>query len=185
MPPIGILLLALALLVVVGLFVLRPFLFAPPSSAQIARGKREQLEAEKEQILTQIRALDFDHETGKIPEVEYQQTRERLLVEAAALLQQIDDLAPADEPRPGETGADEIEAAIAERRKQRAAADIEAAVAQRRTQSQGIASRQRAALVAAGNGHGGETAGRAFCPQCGQPHDESDRFCAYCGQKLD
>lgn len=164
---------------------MRPFLFAPPSSAKIAGDKREQLEAEKEQILAQIRALDFDHETGKLPETEYQRTRERLMVEAAALLQQMDDLAPAGEARPAEGGADEIEAAIAERRKQRAAADIEAAVAQRRTQSQGIASRQRAVLVAAGNGHGDETAGRAFCPQCGQPHDESDSFCAFCGQKLD
>lgn len=183
MPSTGSLLLALALLVAVGLFVVRPLLFAPPSPAQVARSKREQLEAEKEQILAQIRALDFDFETGKMPEVEYRQSRERLLGEAAALLQQIDSLAPAGAAAPVETGADEIEAAIAARRRQRAAADIEAAVAQRRAQTQAVTSRQPAA-VAAGNGHG-EVSSRAFCPQCGQPHDEGDRFCAYCGQKLD
>jgi len=184
MPPIGSLLLALALLVVVALVVVRPFLFAPPSSAQATRSKREELEAEKEQLLAQIRTLDFDHETGKMPDAEYQQTRERLLVEAAALLQQIDSLEPASDARPEKAAVDEIEAAIAERRRQRAAADIEVAIAQRRAQSQGVASRERAAVVA-GNGHGGEAGGRAFCPQCGQPQDEGDRFCAFCGHKLD
>ena len=137
MPPIGSLLLALALLVVVGLVVVRPFLFAPPSSAQLARSKRDRLEAEKEQILAQIRALDFDYETGKMPDAEYGQTRERLLVEAAALLQQIDSLEPVSDARTEDAGLDEIEAAIAERRKQRAAADIEAAIARRRAQAAG------------------------------------------------
>ncbi len=184
MPPIGSLLLALALLVVVALVVARPFLFAPPSPAQVTRSRGEELEAEKEQLLAQIRGLDFDHETGKIPDAEYQQTRERLLVEAAALLQQIDSLEPASKTRPEKAAVDEIEAAIGLRRRQRAAADIEAAIAQRRAQGQGVASRQRAAVVA-GNGHGGEAGGRAFCPQCGQPHDEGDRFCAYCGQNLE
>ena len=107
MPPIGSLLLALALLVVVGLVVVRPFLFAPPSS-QLARSKRDRLEAEKEQILAQIRALDFDYETGKMPDAEYGQTRERLLVEAAALLQQIDNLEPVSDARTEDAGLDEI-----------------------------------------------------------------------------
>lgn len=185
MPPIGSLLLALALFLVVALFVVRPLLFAAPSAAQIARSKREQLQAEKEQILAQIRALDFDFETDKMPEAEYQQARERLLAAAAALLQQIDSLAPAAGPEAAAgNGVDEVEAAIAARRRQRVAADIEAAVAQRRAQTQSVAGRQPAAIVA-GNGHGSERSGRAFCPQCGQPHDEGDRFCAYCGQKLD
>ena len=182
MPPIGSLLLALALLVVVGLVVVRPFLFAPPSSAQLARSKRDRLEAERADS-GQIRASTLTMRRVRCPTPNTGK-RASGCWSAAALLQQIDSLEPVSDARTEDAGLDEIEAAIAERRKQRAAADIEAAIARRRAQSQPVASRQRAAVVA-GNGHGGEAGGPAFCPQCGQPHDEGDRFCAYCGAKLD
>jgi acetoin utilization deacetylase AcuC-like enzyme len=177
MPSTGSLLLGLALLLLVGLFIVRPLFFSSATPVRAVRSKREQLQAEKEAIVAQIRALDFDHETSKIPDAEYQQTRERLLAAAAAVLQQLDSLEPAGG---GDAdSADEIEAAIAQRRRQRVGADIEAAVAQRRA-------RPQPAVAIAGNGHGAvQDSSAGFCPQCGQPHDSGDLFCAYCGQRLD
>lgn len=177
MPPIGSLLLALALLVIVALYVLRPLLWAPvPAADRPAPGKRESLETDKEAILEQIRTLDFDHETGTISQGDYEQIRQELVAAAAAVLRELDALEPARAAAAGPDDFDEIEAAVAQRRRERAAADIEAAVARRRGQSQPVA--------VAGNG-GSPTGSRAFCPQCGQTAEEGDRFCAYCGHQLD
>jgi hypothetical protein len=170
----GSLLLALALLVIVGIYVLRPLLSAPAAPRR-APGKREALESEKEAILAQIRTIDFDHETGTLLDEDYEQLRARLVAAAADVLRELDVLEPAAPTAAAEL--DEIEAAVAQRRRQRAAADIEAAVAQRRTRP------QPEAVAVAGNGS--STAGRLFCPQCGQAAVKGDRFCAYCGHQLD
>jgi hypothetical protein len=179
MPPIGSLLLALALLVIVGLFILRPLLWAPAATLAAARpaaDERETLEVEKEAILEQIRVLDFDHETGTVSQADYEQIRQELVAAAAAVLRELDALEPARAAAAGPDDFDEIEAAVAQHRRERAAADIEAAVAQRRARSQPVA--------VAGNG-GSPAGSRAFCPQCGQAAEEGDRFCAYCGHQLD
>lgn len=84
----GSLLLALALLTLVLLFVLRPFLL-PPSLPPLPT-EREQLLAQKEMLLAQIRALDFDAETGKLAAADHAADRERLLAQATAVLQQLD-----------------------------------------------------------------------------------------------
>jgi hypothetical protein len=191
---LGSFLLAVALLVVVGLFIIRPLL-SPPAEIIDPVTRRDLLEAEKEAILEQIRSLDFDYDTGKLPESEYKEQREALVGQAAAVLQQLDELAPAATPAPalatnGERAAslDDIEAAVAQLRGQTtpppavaepvaaptpapegAGADIEAAVAQARQKA-----RQPAAADAS------PQPGR-FCPQCGEKRDPSDRFCAYCG----
>lgn len=175
MPPIGSLLLALALLFIVGLFVLRPLLRTQPAQRQAAVNARQALEAEKNALLAQIRNLDFDYETGTMLETEHQQLRQELVTAAAAVLQELDELEPVAPGTPGQV--DEIEAAIAQRRSQRATVDIEAAVAQRRARPQTIAS--------TGNGSGVVPAVLAFCPQCGKSTERGDRFCAYCGHQLD
>ncbi|MDT8305178.1 MAG: zinc ribbon domain-containing protein [Anaerolineae bacterium] len=173
MPSTGTLLVALALLIVVGLFILRPLLSSQPGRRERAVNQREALEAEKEAILEQIRNLDFDYETGTILETEHRQLRQELVSAAAAILQELDTLAPA---APAAAAAvDEIEAAVAQRRSQRASADIETAVAARRARTPAVA--------AAGNGSA--EAQLAFCPQCGQATERGDRFCAYCGHQLD
>lgn len=170
---------AFALLVVVGLYVLRPIFWAPqPAARKRAVSQRAALEAEKEAILEQIRHLDFDFETGTILEAEHQLQRQQLVAAAAAVLQELDALAPAAPAAGGEV--DEIELAIAQRRSERAAVDIEAAVAARRARPQAVASPARPS-----NGSGEQAAGRTFCPQCGQAIVSGDRFCAYCGHQLD
>ena len=95
-------LLALALLILAGVFVTRP-LWMPHATEEPkqALSRREALEAEKAVLLDEIRALDFDHETGKIPEAVYQQQRQRAVQQAAEILQQLDTLTEAPvRPRP-------------------------------------------------------------------------------------
>ncbi len=111
---IGSILLGLALLIVAGLFLARPLLTAQPESKTFL-AKRQQLEEEKEIYLNEIRALDFDHETGKIPTDVYEQQRAQLLSETAAILKELDEL-----PAANGDAYSQIEAAVAERRHQHA-----------------------------------------------------------------
>lgn len=85
---IGSILLAIALLIVLLLFLLRPFLIPSPTLEPIT--SQQKLLAHKENLLDQIRALDFDHNTGKIPDEIYQAQRSYLIQEAALVLQQLD-----------------------------------------------------------------------------------------------
>lgn len=190
MPSPGSLLLALALLVIVGIFVLRPLLAPAPAVTRRTPGRREALESEKEALLARIRVLDFDHETGTLPDEDHARLRQRLVAAAANVLRELDALeaaSPAASASPAATASpapafstepDEIEVAIS-RRRQRAAADIEAAIAQRRARP------QPEAIAVAGAGNGSGAASRLFCPQCGQEAVRGDRFCAYCGRQLD
>jgi hypothetical protein len=188
---IGSILLGVALLVGVGLFVTRPIFVHDPQRRR-RMSQRKALTLQKEAILTEIRALDFDYETGKVAEEEYRQGREAYVAEAAELLQRIDALderfldteaTPAAEQPAAEQPAaeqpkvagqpelefDEIEAAIARRRGKAAPAAAPAPKATRPKQKARVGSGQ---------------AGGGFCPQCGQPADPDDRFCAFCGHQL-
>ena len=78
-----------------ALFVAWPFLFGTnrvnsvnipaPDSSVIT-----QLQAEHETILTAIRDLDFDYQTGKFSEEDYRAQRERLVQRGVQLLKRID-----------------------------------------------------------------------------------------------
>ena len=155
---IGSILLGMALLVLVGLFLARPFL--RPQEKVAVLTEQQLLLEEKETLLDQIQALDFDHETGKIPTELHTHQRAQLVEQATAVLQELDgaDGTPvvnrtADEA----TDIDiEIEAAIARMRRQPAPKRI----------------------VPASNGQA------RFCPQCGNGIDPGDKFCAHCGTNL-
>ena len=92
------LLVSLALLVGVVLFVARPLLRPQPLNSA-PPSLRSQLEQRKVAILDEIRALDFDYETKKIPQEAYEPQRAVLLAEAADTLQALDELpeAPASD----------------------------------------------------------------------------------------
>lgn len=98
----GSILIGIALLLIVGLFVARPFL-VPPAPPNII-SQKELFEAEKEALLARIRALDFDAETGKQAQEEWQGEREFLMQKATEILQQLEEVEDTD-------GA--IEAAVA------------------------------------------------------------------------
>jgi hypothetical protein len=114
MMAIGSILLGLALLIVVALYLARPLLTAQPQAAISVTG-RQQLEQEKESYLDEIRALDFDYETGTIPTDVYEQQRAQLLDDAAAVLKALDEL-----PEAGDDAYSQIEEAVAVRRHQHA-----------------------------------------------------------------
>lgn len=107
---IGSILLGLALLILIALFLARPILTAPLQSTAFSDRRRE-LEERKEAYLNEIRALDFDHETGKVPTEVYEQQRAQLVVDAAAILKELDQLPVVDDDV-----YSQIEAAIAARR---------------------------------------------------------------------
>lgn len=165
----GSILLGIALLVLTGLFIARPFL-RPQEDEEVLTEYQHLLE-EKELLLDQIQALDFDHDTGKLPTEVHQLQRVRLMEEATAVLQKIDqwsgttpDIAPVSSDA---VDVDiEIEAAIARLRRQRG------------QKAAPPAATPVAAAVSAVNGHA------RFCPQCGTPTDSGDRFCANCGHNL-
>lgn len=164
---IGSILLGVALLVLVGLFIARPFL--RPQEQEVALTEQEALLEEQEVLLDQIQALDFDHETGKIPSELHVMQRERLMEQATAVLQALDAAGGEPVTRAILTDDEDVDADI----------EIEAAIARlRRQRSQ----RTAVAAVASTNGHGqGQT---RFCPECGTPTDPGDKFCAHCGHHL-
>lgn len=220
----GSLLLGIALLLIVGLVVIRPLLSPSTEEATFAHAAapvtmRQALEAQKDALLEQIRDLDFDHETGKVPEDRYRQRREKLAAEAADIFRQLDALAPAADGAGQEAHEvddevfredealkedeviqeDEIEAAVARLRKRPpvagarsgteapkkdAEAEIEAAIASLRNRSDGHDGTQMKAEPAPVESRATDKRSR-FCPQCGEPHDPDDKFCAYCGYRLD
>jgi hypothetical protein len=81
---IGSILLGVALLVLLALFIARPF-FSPPEK-EVALTEQQLLLNEKEALLDQIQLLDFDHDTGKLPTELHAFQRERLVEQATAVL---------------------------------------------------------------------------------------------------
>ncbi|GAB4151041.1 MAG: hypothetical protein Fur0021_14530 [Candidatus Promineifilaceae bacterium] len=185
----GSILLGFALFVGVAFVLAYPFLL-PKARQRPAAGSsaRQQLLAEKEMLLTRLRGLDFDYETGKIPADVYESQRLSLKAETAAVLQALDRM-PAD---PHIARIDnEIEAAI-NRRRQRtaripsatAADEIEAAIARRRQIAGKTPSLATAAAAPAVYSNSDGALAARFCPQCGQATDAGDKFCARCGAAL-
>jgi len=173
---IGALFLLLALLILVALYVSRPFMERQPAAILQEEHVTSSLLAERDRILTALQELDFDYALGKIPAEEYPLQRSSLLQRGAAILRQLDALALPSSPTGGGgvSEEDRLEAAIAARRADAAARpgsakeatdeDVEALIAKRR------ASRKDKAA--------------GFCPKCGRPILSSDSFCPQCGYAL-
>lgn len=173
--PIGSILLGATLLILVGLFLARPFLL---SHARFGKqmSPRQELLAQKEAVLAQIQVLEFDYETGDLPDLDYKQQRQQLVAEAAEILKKLDELPETDKTAPKKRTDEEIEAAVARRRRRKPRPASPAPVK---------ATQQPQPPPPAASSKAVQTNGRIkFCPQCGQPVDKSDNFCAYCGHKI-
>ncbi len=193
---LGSIFLIFALLVLVGLFVLRPIFenvsssqAAPDASSEAARQdqKRSSLLAERDRVLNALTELDFDYAVGKIPEEDYPPQRGLLLAHGSQVLRELDaveasasDIKPGFEPAQSanETPEARLEAAIAARRLVIAqAGGMPAALG-------GPAADDDLEIQIAARRRQRQEKAAGFCPQCGGPVQKSDRFCSKCGAKV-
>lgn len=172
---LGSLFLILALLILVGIYISRPFFASPETTPglreenQTREHQRSALLAEQERILSALQELDFDYTLGKIPAEEYPAQRAALLKTGADILRRLDAYQSQASPVAAE---DRLEAAIASRRAD--ARQAHPVIIPDDELEQKIAARKRErAEKAAG-----------FCPQCGKPVQTSDQFCPRCGASL-
>ena len=174
---IGSFFLLLALLIPVTLFIARPLLDKQAEAVTPEEDLQEHeysaLLAERDRILNALEELDFDNALGKIPQGDYQPTRDRLLLQGAEVLRQID----AIDPEKADADMEQrIEDAIAERRLAAAQADQQLQVVVDADDEVDLQ------LEARRRAREGKSAG--FCPQCGRPVQVTDRFCPKCGYSL-
>lgn len=199
---IGSIFLILALVVLVALYVSRPFFerekqVVAVDEADTAEHERSSLLAERDRVINALQELEFDHALGKIPEEDYPEQHMQLMQTGADILRRLDELQPAaDRPAAGQQQADPDEAE----------ARLEAAIAARRADGAGSSNAvpagtapstngRKLAVAVAGADDDLETmlANRrrarrekaaGFCPKCGGPVHKSDRFCPKCGSKV-
>jgi len=172
---IGSLFLILALFILVGLFVSRPFIEKKATAVTKDEHDLSTLLAEKDRTLTALQELEFDSTLGKIPEEDYPAQRELLLQRGVEVLRRLDAL---QGQAVSDNAEKRLEAAIAARRASLSATPsgggngngthpddlVEALIAARRRNRQGKAA--------------------GFCHKCGRPLQQSDRFCPKCGTEV-
>ena len=164
-------LIGLVLLAAIGFYVSRPLAQSRRASQAAGAVDTQSLEAQRESLYTQIKELDLDHATGKVNDEDYTRQRADLVAQAAAVLKQLDGVAP--QPALAAPAAqDNLEALIAARRKTPSTpvpkaidTDVEAAIAARRKTA-------------------APTASALTCPECGKLISADDAFCAKCGTAL-
>ncbi len=168
-------------LLIVGTFafVLRPFFDATEASwlgprVDPAALTVDELVARRDAIYTALKDAEFDREQGKFAYEDYQVVRARYMAEAAQILRRLDRLTP------------EAEAALD--------SEIESAVAVLRSNGKEISlpGEYPNDLVVTVEAEIAELIKRAAasdkhtlaCPDCGQPYQVRDVFCAACGASL-
>ncbi|MDA1329549.1 MAG: hypothetical protein O3B43_00555 [Chloroflexi bacterium] len=87
--PFGSILLILALLLIVGFILAKPFLQAP-ASTNFSQEEELELLAERERIIEALLELDFDQRMGKVPTDIYETQREHLVRQGAEVLKKLD-----------------------------------------------------------------------------------------------
>lgn len=130
------LILGIIIVVLSLLFVAWPFLGVGRERAAAAEksklnGELERLVAEREAVYAMIRDLDFDYETGKLTDEDYQQQRETWVARGVNVLKAIDSLKQGLQAAGDLEGVD-FDARGADRSDADLDAQIEAAIAARR-----------------------------------------------------
>jgi hypothetical protein len=156
---IGAILIGFALLILVVLYIARPFISHRATRFQAGEYTLSSLLAEKERILDALVELEFDFKLGKVPESIYQEQRKSLVQRGAEILRQIDEHAPKS---------------IAKNDLQPISKNMQGTPVTSDDLENMIADRRKARTEARTN----------FCPQCGQSVTASDRFCANCGTQI-
>jgi hypothetical protein len=154
---LGAIFLLLLVLLIVVLFVSRPFSEHWRVKIQSSR-ERSALLAERERALNALQELDFDYGLGKVPAQEYATQRARHLLKGSEVLRRLDEIQSAElQPVPQQ----ENTLVVAKQTSLLSDEDLEELIAKRRGER-----RQK-------------TAG--FCPKCGKPILQADQFCPTCG----
>jgi hypothetical protein len=180
---LGALLVIFSVLVLVAIFVSRPF-FVPETGVSDDARETDERERERSELLARyersiaaLQELDFDNSMGKIPAEEYPEQRAALLTAGADALGRLDALRA---ETPAQSVEARLEAAIAARRADQVRAPAgEAAAFEMRagegdTLEEMIANRRQGRAEKSGG----------FCPRCGKPVQKSDHFCPRCGATL-
>lgn len=181
---LGSIFLILALFILVGLYLARPF--TEKHSVSVSREEHDisALLAERDRIIIALQELDFDNTLQKIPEEDYPVQRGILLQRGAEILRALDEHQPSQTVE--SSAEDRMERAIAARRADTASqppAAGEASVKKNGKRTVLTTDDDLEALIAARKR---EQSGKAvgFCPKCGGPIQQADRFCPKCGYKL-
>ena len=167
---IGAIFLLLALLILIALFVISPFMTRSPGHSPEEHALSSLL-AENERILDALQELDFDNTLGKIPAEDYPVMRRGLMQQGIAILRKLDETQPTDSNQDPES---RLESAVAAHQREssmqpspdstEADEDLEARIARHRS-----ARKSKSA---------------GFCTRCGNPVLLSDIFCPKCGRSL-
>jgi len=176
---VGSLLLGGALVLIVLLFLIRPFALPEDEEKRIDREEIDSLLLRKESLLRDIRELDDDYEAAKVAPELYMRTRPQMVKQAAILMKQLDDhgyVETSAAPPAIDPSVDaQIEAAVRRARTpQQLDDELEAAIRQARAKPAAKAT----PAAEASNG------AMRYCPQCGRRIEPDDRFCPGCGRNL-
>lgn len=136
------------------------------------------LMAEQDQIINALLELDFDYHLGKIPEEDYPTQRGTLLARGAQVMKQMDTLRINSEAG---NGASKLVSSGTVLQTKSSAASVRKERGTKRPLK--TPDDDLEILLAARRRERGEKAG-GFCPQCGNPIQQSDRFCSRCGEAL-
>ncbi|MBI5714620.1 MAG: zinc ribbon domain-containing protein [Chloroflexi bacterium] len=158
---LGFIFTSLALFILVAAFVARP-LIEKMSGVEAEKTHADDLFAQREAILIELRDVDFDHETGKMNDDDYKEQRARLTTKGVEVLRALDSLKTEEAAPPVNTLDDDIENLIAVKRGKKVAKP----------------------LPSNGKTHQDEAADKFFCTQCGTAARADDKFCAKCGAQL-
>lgn len=135
---------------------------------------RAALLVRREALYTALRDAEFDHAMGKLATEDYQALHRQLTLEAAQVLRQLDHLTP----NPEAVYDQEIEQAVLRLREGKGTTTFPLPSALREAVEAEIARLIKHSTVS-------DKTGAQTCPHCGQICQLEDRFCIYCGAKLE
>jgi hypothetical protein len=176
---IGSIFLILGLLVIVAIFISRPFFEPKASQPGQAGHEQSSLLAERDRLLDTLQELDFDYALGKIPEAEYPVQRTALVIQGAQILRDLDAY---QAEVPSQAAEARLEAAIAARRVEVASQPVSGNGAAIRVVAASPDDNLEAIIANRRRARSEKSSG--FCPQCGKPIQKSDRFCPKCGAQI-